>query len=302
MFAGLSNVSNSTDFALVFILGISAVVLAGLTAFMVYCCIRYSRTRNPVPTNIEGSVVLETTWTVIPTIIFMFMFWVGLGYNHLSDVPADAMTIRVTGWQWSWAFEYDNGKTNDTMAMSDFIEDKEEKVKDKEVPLLRIPLGKAVLLDMGSTDVLHSFYIPALRVKYDVLPGGRRTQLWFIANKVGVYQAFCTEYCGIAHSKMYALVEVMTPEDFAAWYGEAPTIVSPEEMVAVGKKVFDTNCLVCHNIDATRKVGPGLKGKYGATTKLASGKKVKADEDYLRKSITDPMADIVEGYPPAMAK
>jgi len=300
MFQGLSNISNTIDASMVFILGTGALVLVANTLFMIYCCIRYSRKRNPVPTNIEGSVVLETTWTVIPTIIFLLMFWVGLGFNRMADVPDNALKIEVTGWQWTWAFKYDNGKENDTMVMSNYIANKSEELVEKEVPLLRIPLGRPVILDMTSTDVLHAFYIPALRVKYDVVPG-TRTQLWFTANKVGTYQAYCAEYCGLDHSKMYAMVEVMTPEAFNAWYGEAPKVIPPEEMIATGKKVFETNCAVCHNTDTSRKVGPGLGAKFGSTTRLTSGKKVKVDEEYIRKSIKDPMADIVDGFPPGMA-
>jgi len=286
---------------MLFILGMGALVLVGNTIFMIYCCIRYSRKRNPVPTNIEGSVFLETTWTIIPTIIFMVMFWFGLGFNRMSEVPDNALTINVTGYQWSWSFQYDNGKVNDTFLMSNFIDDKSEKLYDKEVPRLRVPLGRPIILDMTSTDVLHSLYIPALRIKYDVIPG-QRTQLWFTAMKTGTYQIYCAEYCGLAHSKMYAILDVMPQEEFDAWYGEAPKVISPEEMIATGKKVFDTNCAICHKTDATRLVGPGMKGKYGSITKLTNGKKVKVDDAYLVKAIKYPMSEIVEGYPPGMAQ
>lgn len=302
MFAGLSNISNSVDFAIAFILGISTLVLVGNTVFMIYCCIRYSRERNPVPTNIEGNVILEATWTVIPTLIFMLMFYYGLGFNRMSEVPENALKVNVTGYQWSWSFKYDNGKANDTFPMENFIENKSEKLEIKEVPRLRVPLGRPVVLEMMSTDVLHSFYIPALRVKYDVIPGGRKTGLWFTANKVGTYQIFCTEYCGLAHSKMYAMLDVMPADEFDAWYGEAPKVISPEQMIALGKTVFTGNCAVCHNVTAERKVGPGMGGKYGSVSKLASGKRVKVDDAYLIKSIKNPMADIVEGYPPGMAQ
>ncbi len=301
MFNGASNVADLVDFSFLVIFGLSTVVLIANTTFMLWCCVRYSRKRNPVPTNIEGSVFLEVTWTVIPTIIVMLFFWAGLGYNRMSEVPDDAMVVKVKGWQWSWAFEYDNGKTNDTSVMS-YVQDKKTELGEYEVPLLRLPIGRPVKLEMTSTDVLHSFYIPAMRIKYDVLPGGRKTYMWFTPRKTGTYQVFCAEYCGLAHSRMYARVEVMPQDEFDAWYGEAPEELSSEDLILAGKKIYEQNCSVCHSTDGSRKVGPTFKGKYGSTTELASGKSLIVDEAYLSKSITDPMADIVKGFPPAMAQ
>jgi cytochrome c oxidase subunit II len=300
MFSGASNVADLVDFNFLVIFGIGGTVLVANTVFMLWCCVRYSRKRNPVPTNIEGSIPLEVTWTVIPTIIVMLFFWAGLGFNRMSEVPEDAMVVKVTGWQWSWAFEYENGKTNDSSVMS-FVQNEKTELGEYEVPLMRLPIGRPVKLVMTSTDVLHSFYIPAMRIKYDVLPGGRLTYMWFVPKRTGTFQVFCAEYCGLAHSKMYAKIEVMPQDDFDAWYGDVPVKLSTDDLILAGKKVYEQNCSVCHTTDGSRRVGPSFKGKFGSTTVLATGKSLIVDDAYLLKSIKDPMADIVKGFPPAMA-
>ena len=292
MFSGLSNISNQVDFAFLFVFALDAVVLVGITTFMIWCCIRFNRKRNPVATNIHGNVGLEIIWTVIPTILVMLMFFVGMDYNKMSQAPEDAMRVKVNAWKWSWAFTYDNGKRNDSM----------ESNGEENVPILTLPVGKPVILDMTSADVLHSFYIPAFRVKHDVLPGGRISNLWFVPNKVGIYEVFCAEYCGEKHSRMYAKVKVVPQAEFDEWYGAAPVKVEPAQLALAGEKLYKANCAVCHSLDGSRKIGPSFKGFWGRTAKLQGGVEKVSNEEYFTNSIKMPNSEIVEGYSPAMPK
>ncbi len=292
MFSGLSNIANQVDFAFLFVFALDAIVLVGITVFMIWCCIRFSRERNPVAVNIHGNVGLEIIWTVIPTFLVMLMFFVGMDYNKMSEAPKDAMRVNVLGWKWSWAFTYDNGKENDYM----------KNHEGTDVPVLTLPVGKPVILDMTSSDVLHAFYIPAFRVKNDVLPGGRIQSMWFVPNKVGVYEVFCAEYCGDSHSKMYAKVQILPQDEFDKWYGQAPVKIDPTQLASAGEKIYGAQCAVCHSIDGSRKIGPSFKGVWGRTAKLKGGKTKKTDAEYISNSIKMPNAEIVEGYPAAMPK
>jgi cytochrome c oxidase subunit 2 len=198
------------------------------------------------------------------------------------------MPVKVTARQWSWLFEYPNGKQDS---------------------VLRVPLHKPVKLLLTSADVLHSLYIPAYRIKEDCVPG-MNTYLWFQPDTPGSYDLFCTEYCGVAHADMITKVEVMPREDFDAWYTEAA--VAPERPVPPEKKAPRPDieallnvkgCLACHSTDGTPKIGPTFKGAYGRTvTVVTAGKEreLVADDEYLKKSLLDPQADIVKGFPPIM--
>jgi len=175
-------------------------VLIGILAAMVYFIFKYSRKKNPVPTNIEGNTALEILWTMVPLVLFMSMFYFGWeGYREMRDIPADAMVIKTTGRMWQWSFEYPNGLQTDT---------------------LYIPAGRAVRADLHSADVNHAFYIPAFRVKKDVYPN-KANNIWFRSDKVGVYDLVCAEYCGLNHSYMYTKVYVMPRNDYDTWYANA---------------------------------------------------------------------------------
>lgn len=292
MFTGLSNVANSVDSAFLFVFGLDAIVLVMNTAFMIYCCIRYSRKRNPVATNIHGSVALEVTWTLIPTILVMMMFWVGLGFNREANVPDDAVKIDVVAQKWTWGFTYETGKENDVMNYRWTGEP-----NDRVVPILTIPVGKAVQLRMTSVDVLHSLYIPAFRVKKDILPGDRYTTMWFTANKVGMYDLFCTEYCGQGHSKMYAKVKVVEQAEFDKWLNSGPKILRGEELIAAGKTIYQQKCTSCHMLNGQKLVGPALNGIFGKKVVLEDGSALMRDESYVIESINMPQAKVVQGYP-----
>ena len=212
-------------------------MLVGITTFMIWCCIRFNRKRNPVATNIHGNVGLEIIWTVIPTILVMLMFFVGMDYNKMSRLE-DAMRVKVNAWKWNWAFTY---MTTEKKMIR-------WKVMAKRMFLvLTLPVGKPVILDMTSADVLHSFYIPAFRVKHDVLPGGRISNLWFVPNKVGIYEVFCAEYCGEKHSRMYAKVKVVPQDEFDEWYGAAPVNERASTTGFCWRKLYKANCAVCHS-------------------------------------------------------
>lgn len=196
MIAQASNLVNSVDSTFFFIVGVSVFFLVIITFCMIYFVIRYSRKRNPKATNIHGNIFLEITWTVIPTILALFMFWYGwTDYKVESTPPADTYNIDVTGQMWHWTFKYPNGV---------------------ELDSLYLPLNKDIKVFIRSKDVNHSFYVPAFRVKKDAIPG-RTNTAWFRPEKVGVYNLFCAEYCGLRHSYMITKVIVLPENEFNAY-------------------------------------------------------------------------------------
>ena len=280
---GWTNLSASVDSVFLFIMGISLVLLVGVTGTMIYFTVKYRRSKHPKAENIEGNLALEIVWTVIPTILVLATFWVGWkGFVYMRTVPADAMLVKVTGSMWKWHFTYENGAAGG---------------------VLNLPVNKPVKLLITSTDVLHSLSIPAFRVKEDAVPG-RENYLWFKPDVTGSYDLFCTEYCGMGHSAMITKVEVMTDEDFRKWYHEAAENAEQGTSGPEVAKLFaEKGCSACHSVDGSPKVGPSLKGVFGhRMTVLTNGKEreITADEAYLRKSLLDPAADVVKGFPPIM--
>jgi len=279
-----SNFVQGVDTAFMVTLGISFIFLIGLTAVMLYFTYKYNKKRHPKPTQIEGSVKLEIIWTVIPFILTMFMFYYGwAGWKPMHNPPKDAMEITVYGRMWNFSFEYDNGRRSDT---------------------LFLPKDQPVKLNLVALDVLHSLYIPAFRVKQDMVPGKKDNYMWFEPQKEGTYELFCAEYCGLQHSYMYTFVEVMDQADFQSWITDTTSVSSSVAAAASptanGRKIMQNiGCFACHTIDGTKLVGPSFKGIWGETqTVTTSGEKreIIVDEDYIRKSIFDPNADIVDGY------
>ena len=188
------------------------------------------------------------------------------------------MTVNVTARQWSWLFDYDNGRQSD---------------------VLHVPVGKPVRLIMTSVDVLHCLYIPAYRIKEDCVPG-MKTHLWFTANEAGTYDIFCTEYCGVGHSHMRSKVVVMMPDDFEKWMNAPP----PTTVAALGPRILQAKgCLGCHTLDGTSKVGPTFKDLVGRKeTVIAAGqeKSIIVDDTFIGEHILNPQAALVKGYPPVM--
>jgi cytochrome c oxidase subunit 2 len=261
------------DRTFLFIFGVSAAILAGITVLMVWFVIRYHHSRHPEAADIRGNVWAEILWTLIPTILVMGMFSYGWeSFKALRSVPADAMRVQVTARMWSWVFEYENGRRAST---------------------LRVPVDRPVRLDMTSADVLHSFFVPAFRIKMDTVPG-MQTYAWFQAARVGSYDILCAEYCGLRHANMLSTVEVMREEDFRAWYEGAAG--GDDEAVAL---LESYGCTGCHSLDGSELAGPTLMGIYGArrTVTDASGtREVVVDEGYLRRAILEPDAELVVGF------
>jgi len=293
MVHGWPTLSGSVDNIFFFIMGISVTLLVGVTGVMIYFVVRYSRRRNVHPENIEGNLTLEILWTVIPTLLVLAIFYVGWkGFVYMRTVPSDAMLVKVTARMWSWHFDYENGASSD---------------------VLKVPVGKPVKLSITSVDVLHSLFIPAFRVKEDAVPG-RETYLWFLPDREGTYDLFCTEYCGMGHSSMITKVEVMPLKEFEAWYrGEAKVAAAPGTATAERKRtaprpdgaalVQSKGCLGCHSTDGTPKVGPTFKGLFGKKeTVIHGGKEVEAvaDEAFIHHKLLEPEEARIKGFPPIM--
>jgi len=272
--------TQAVDPVFIFIFGASALLLLGITATMVGFAIRYRRSRAPEPTSqAAGNLWLEIVWTVLPTLLVLAMFYYGwAGYLALRNVPKDALPVTATARMWSWSFTYANGRTSTK---------------------LYVPVGKPVLVNLVSVDVLHGFYLPAFRVKHDVVPG-MKNHVWFVADKAGSYDLFCSQYCGVGHSAMITTVEALPPEEFAEWLNRKDA----HKTAGAGRELLEKHgCLACHSLDGSAKVGPTFKGLYNSrVTVLQEGKRivVTADDAYLRESIENPAAQVVEGYQPIM--
>jgi cytochrome c oxidase subunit II len=262
-----------------FMLSVTAFFSLLIATLVVVFAIKYRRRHHSeVGAAIHGSLALELLWTVIPFLITMVMFaWGAKVFFDLYRPPAGAMEIYVVGKQWMWKAQHMDGL--------------------REINELHVPVGRPVKLIMGAEDVLHSFYIPAFRVKADVIPG-RYNVLWFTATKPGRYHLFCAEYCGTKHSGMIGWIHAMEPAAFQSWLsgGSRPS----ETPAAAGAKLFqDFACISCHRDDA-ETMAPQLRGLFGKTVELQGGAVAVADESYIRESIVLPQAKIVNGFQPIM--
>ena len=273
-----STLAGQVDSLYLWLVGISVFFSLLIAALILIFAVRYRR-RAPreVGSRFDSSLLLEVTWSVIPLLIVLgTFFWGARVYFGMFRPPADAVEYFVTGKQWMWKIQHPTGQ--------------------REINQLHVPLGVPVKLTMTSEDVIHSFFVPAFRVKSDVLPG-RYTTLWFKATQKGTFHLFCTEYCGAEHSKMIGQVVVMDPEEYQAWLAGGAAGVS---MAAAGEQLFtQLSCSTCHKADATGR-GPVLTGVFGHEVRLANGRTTVADENYLRESILNPMAKLVYGYQPVM--
>lgn len=277
-----SNFVQGVDTVFLIILGISFFFLIGLTVVMIFFVFKYNKKRNPKATQIEGSTTLEIIWTVVPFLLTMLMFYYGwVAWKPMQKAPKDAMEITVIGRMWNFTFEYENGKRTDT---------------------LFLPKDQAVKLNLVAMDVLHSLYIPAFRVKQDMVPGLENNSMWFEPQKEGVYELYCAEYCGLQHSYMYSYVKVMEETAFNNWLVDTTQVAAGtvESATATGKRIMQNiGCFACHSLDGTKLVGPSFKGIWGAEHTVKTGKdlrQVLVDEEYIKRSIYDPNADLVDGF------
>lgn len=269
-----STAAPGVDYLYFFLVGVSAVVSIGIFVAVAVFAIRY-RMRDPdyIPKPIEGSYALESTWILIPLAFSMVMFlWGADVYFQNASPPKDAMEVYVTGKQWMWKLQHPSGQ--------------------REINELHVPVGRSVKLLMATEDVIHSFYVPAFRIKRDVVPG-RYSELWFKATKTGKYHLFCAEYCGNQHSGMIGSVYVMEPAAYEAWLSGPG---GEESMASRGGKLFQQyGCATCHSLDSVGRC-PTLRGVFGNPVKLADGRQVTADEAYIRESILNPGAKTVAGF------
>jgi cytochrome c oxidase subunit II len=261
-----------------FMVAVTAFFSLLIASLLVAFAIKYHRQhKDEVGVPMHGALGLELLWTIIPFCITMVMFvWGAKVFFDAYRPPKGAMEIYIVGKQWMWKAQHMDGM--------------------REINELHVPVGRPVKLTMGSEDVLHSFFIPAFRMKADVIPG-RYNVLWFTATKPGKYHLFCAEYCGTKHSGMIGWVYAMEPTEFQTWLGGGKASDSP---AAAGEKLFtDLVCISCHRDDAQAR-GPQLKGLFGHAVQLQSGGTVVADESYIRESIVNPQAKIVSGFQPIM--
>lgn len=270
-----SNFVEGVDFSLYLILGISIFFLIGITVVMVYFLFRYNKKNNPVATNIPHNTYLEIIWTVIPTALVLIMFWYGwTGYKPMLTAPDDAMEIDVTAQMWTWTFKYPNGKTTDSLV---------------------IPLNKPVKLNMISKDVLHSLFVPAFRIKRDIVPG-ETNMMWFTGQKLGTYDILCAEYCGQLHSYMLSTVSVIDETDYDDWLVSSPDTSNEHPGLTLLK---NNACLSCHTRDGSRLVGPSFKnllGRAETIVKHDEEKEIVIDDQYISEKIKSPSSSNVIGY------
>ena len=251
------------------------VVIVGLLVFGF--SIRYRKERNPEATQIEGSTLLEATWTIIPLVIFLVAFvWGALLYFRIYNPPANSMNIYIVGKQWMWKAEHPGGQ--------------------HEINTLHVPTGRPVQLTMISQDVFHSYSIPEFRVKREVIPG-RYSTVWFNATEPGVYHLFCTQYCGTLHSGMIGTVTALSPDDYQKWTDASTSGMS---LAQNGERLFASlGCNQCHTGAAGAR-GPNLAGLYGKKVQMEDGSTQLANEAFLRDTILNPSSHVPAGYKPIM--
>ena len=290
MLSNAANIAQRVDFVFALVVGICLFFFVLVTALLVVFVIRFRRSKNPEARNIRGNTALEITWTVVPTLLVLVIFYYGwVSYGFMRRAPADAMKINVTGRMWSWLFEYENGVKSDT---------------------LYVPLGRPVELRLRSQDVIHSLFIPAFRVKQDVVPGATNS-VWFTAQEEGTYDILCAEYCGLQHAYMLSAVKVLPEAEFDRWYAQrSASAAGPDttssEVSAVrrgAELVRLRGCISCHSTDGSARVGPSFLGAFGAQRTVRAGgelRRVRVDSAYLHRSIVEPGAEVVQGYQPVM--
>jgi cytochrome c oxidase subunit 2 len=275
-----SSIAGSVDGLYAYLVIVSAFFSLLVAFLVVFFAIKYRKKDDSIPKPVDehsiGGMILEITWSVIPLGLSMIMFaWGASIFFTESRPPADSLEIFVTGKQWMWKIQHNEGA--------------------REINELHIPVNQDIRLTMTSEDVIHDFYVPAFRTKADVLPG-RYTTEWFRPTRVGEYHIFCAEYCGTKHSGMIGTVYVMNPQDYNDWLA---TGSGEGSMAEQGQALFNQlGCGNCHASQINKENGrcPNLNGIFGTTVELKDGSRVRVDEAYIRESVLYPQAKIVAGF------
>jgi len=295
-----SSAAGRVDSVFLFIFVLCVAFLLLITAALIYFVVKYNRKRHPKAEDIEGHAWIETVWTVVPTAIFLVMFFYGwTDFRYMREVPREAMVIEATGRQWAWSFKYPNGKRTSELVLA---------------------ADKPVKIELRSLDVIHGFFIPAFRIKEDVVPE-KENYTWFVPTQLGSFDIECTVICGVSHANMLGKAVVVPVSDFERWYFSREDVPLPKAISKVSRPVAaktETSvspalnvmnqkfCPACHSIDGTALVGPTLKGLYGQKRTVVDSKgkerEITVDDAYLARAINDPGFDTVKGYPPAMPK
>lgn len=278
-----SNFVNSYNIAFYSIAIISLILLIGLTVTMLLFVFRYNKKKHKVAVQNEGNTRLEIIWTVTPVILVLVMFYYGwAGWKPMNKAPKEAMNVTSIARMWSFNFVYENGKQS---------------------PDLIVPVNTPVKLKLVSMDVIHSLFIPAFRIKSDMIPG-REKMMWFLPQEIGEFDLYCAEYCGLRHSYMNSNVKVLSQADYNKWVTDSvPASTTPEKSApgAEGLKIMITQgCNACHTTDGSKLVGPSYLHLFGEKqTVIREGNEVTVtvDEAYIKKAIYEPNAEIVKGYP-----
>jgi cytochrome c oxidase subunit 2 len=291
-----SSAAGRVDSVFLFILVLCVTFLVLITATLIYFVVKYNRKRHPNPEEVDENPWLETTWTVTPTVLFLAMFFYGwTNFSYMRESPRDAMVIEVTARQWAWSFTYPNGKQTSELYLAE---------------------NRPVKLELHSLDVIHGFFVPAFRIKEDVVPD-KNNYTWFVPTQLGSFDIECTVICGLNHANMLSKAVVLPVGDFEDWYfgnknapilkqtrpASAVTVATDSAVLDILNQRF---CPACHSIDGSALVGPSLKGLYGKKEIIIDSKgkerDVTVDDAYLARAIQDPGFKIVKGYPPAMPK
>jgi len=275
--AAASTQAGRTDAIFVAMLLLCGTVAIVLLVLVVFFALKYRRGRHVDRTPPRELRSIEIAWTVAPLLIFFAIYgWAARDYVTMADPPADALPVSVVAKQWMWKLQHRNGR--------------------REINELHVPLGEPVVLTMASQDVIHSFFVPAFRLKQDVVPG-RYTRMWFTATQLGEFPLFCSEYCGSAHSQMIGRVVVLPPSEYGRWLASGP---AEPAMAQYGFALFrQLGCSGCHDARSTIHA-PLLDGLYGRTVHLQDGRSVVADAGYIRDAILLPAKDVVAGFAPVM--
>ena len=278
-----SNFVSSYNIAFYSIAVISLILLVGLTFTMLLFVFRYNKKKHKVAVQNEGNTRLEIIWTVTPVILVLIMFYYGwAGWKPMSKAPKEAITITSVARMWSFSFIYENGKQS-----RDLI----------------IPVNTPVKIKLQSLDVIHSLFIPAFRIKSDMIPG-REKMMWFLPQEIGEFDLYCAEYCGLRHSYMNSNVKVLSQADYNKWFADSVPLAAAPEKSAPGaeglKIMINQGCNACHTSDGSKLVGPSYLHLFGEKQiVMREGKEVQVtvDEAYIKKAIYEPNAEVVKGYP-----